>query len=263
MCRSRRPGPARKSRPRAVLSVAMPSLGVIAAFVLVGCTCPYDGPQSAAGPEQGPGDAGPPELPQVGAMAPDFTLRDLEGGQVRLSDYRGRMPVLIEFGSLSCPIVRGRTGHLDMLAQDYQGKAQFWFVYGNETHPGHGEMRSASYGTFQALPQVRDYDDRCEHARLFRNTVKTNRRILVDEDGADSVAARYGIRGIGIVIVDIGGRICWAGAATGNLPDLDDVLGSPPTPRPGALTPAADACLAQPFDLDDLLTRLHALVRRA
>jgi DNA-binding response OmpR family regulator len=32
---------------------------------------------------------------------------------------------------------------------------------------------------------------------------------------------------------------------------------------PGALTPAVDAWLAKPFALDDLLTRLHALVRGA
>jgi hypothetical protein len=154
-------------------------------------------------------------------MAPDFTLRDLEGLQVRLSDYRGRMPVVIEFGSLSCPIVTQWAGHLDTLAREYQGKVQFWFVYANEAHPGHGEVTSSSYGTCRMLPQVRDYDDRSEHARLFRSTRKPRRRILVDEDGADSVAVRYGIRGHGIVAVDARGRICSLSEATSTLLGLD------------------------------------------
>jgi hypothetical protein len=219
----RRREPAPKSLRPARLSVVTSSLGAIAALVLVGCAAQIHGPQSAAGPGQGPGEAAPPPASlRVGEMAPDFTLRDLEGRQVRLSDYRGRMPVVIEFGSLSCPIATGHAGHLDTLAQDYQGKAQFWFVYADEAHPGGGETWSSSYGTCRALPQVRDYDDRSEHARLFRRTVKTSRRILVDEDGADSVAVRYGIRGHGIVTVDTRGRICSVGEVgqiTGALED--------------------------------------------
>jgi hypothetical protein len=208
---TRRPEPARKSLRRVVLSVVVSSLGAIAALVLVGCAARSDGPQSAAGPGQGPEEDAPPVPPQVGEMAPDFTLRDLEGRQARLSDYRGRMPVVIEFGSLSCPIVTSRTGDLDRLAQEYRGKAEFWFVYANEAHPGHGEMLTCSYGTCRALPQVQDYDDRREHARLFQSTMKTSRRILVDEDGAGSVAVRYGIHGYGIVTVDTRGCVCSVG----------------------------------------------------
>jgi hypothetical protein len=187
----------------------MSSLAVIAALVLVVCAFWSGGLHAAAGPEQEPEEAAPPVPPlRVGEMAPDFTLRDLEGRAVRLSDYRGRMPVVIEFGSLSCPIATSRADSLEALAQQYRGKAEFWFVYGNEAHPGHGETWTCAYGTCRALPQVRDYDDRYEHARLFRSTVKTSRRILVDEDGANSVAARYGIRGFGLVTVDTQGRVC-------------------------------------------------------
>ena len=37
---------------------------------------------------------------QPGALAPDFTLQSASGGQVRLSDLRGR-PVVLHFGSLT------------------------------------------------------------------------------------------------------------------------------------------------------------------
>ncbi|MCK5634174.1 MAG: redoxin domain-containing protein [Anaerolineales bacterium] len=39
--------------------------------------------------------------PEIGAQAPDFALRDLEGNDVRLSDYRGRT-VLLTFWATWC-----------------------------------------------------------------------------------------------------------------------------------------------------------------
>jgi hypothetical protein len=171
-------------------------------------------------------------------MARDFALCDLDGREERLRDYRGRMPVVIEFGSLSCPMVTGRSGQLDALAREYRGTAAFLFIYCNEEHPGRGETRTTSYGKFQALPQVRDRDDRRERARLFQSTVQTSRRVLVDEDGADSVAALYGIAGHGIVVVDAQGRIALVNEGSAGLPpDLDAAVGVPPPPRP---VPGAD-----------------------
>lgn len=39
--------------------------------------------------------------PALGEAAPDFTLHDVEGKPFRLSDYAGRVPVVIEFGSFT------------------------------------------------------------------------------------------------------------------------------------------------------------------
>jgi hypothetical protein len=39
--------------------------------------------------------------PAVGEVAPEFTLRDVDGKPFRLADEAGRVPVLIEFGSLT------------------------------------------------------------------------------------------------------------------------------------------------------------------
>jgi cytochrome oxidase Cu insertion factor (SCO1/SenC/PrrC family) len=39
--------------------------------------------------------------PALGEVAPDFSLRDLDGKQVRLKDLVGKRPIVIEFGSYS------------------------------------------------------------------------------------------------------------------------------------------------------------------
>ena len=42
------------------------------------------------------------QAPKVGEVAPDFELRDSDGqNPVRLSDYRGRRPVALVFGSFT------------------------------------------------------------------------------------------------------------------------------------------------------------------
>jgi hypothetical protein len=39
--------------------------------------------------------------PGPGELAPDFELPRVRGGRFRLSNYRGKSPVLIEFGSIT------------------------------------------------------------------------------------------------------------------------------------------------------------------
>ena len=40
------------------------------------------------------------DIMRVGAVAEDFTLSELDGGELTLSDLRGK-PVLMEFGSIT------------------------------------------------------------------------------------------------------------------------------------------------------------------
>jgi cytochrome c biogenesis protein CcmG, thiol:disulfide interchange protein DsbE len=49
------------------------------------------------------GGGGELAAPQVGRVAPDFRLRDLEGTEVALSDYRGRLVVLNFWASWCIP----------------------------------------------------------------------------------------------------------------------------------------------------------------
>lgn len=55
-------------------------------------------------------------LPRKASPAPDFTLTDLEGNPVRLSDFRGKT-VLLHFWATWCGVCRHEVGALNALAK--------------------------------------------------------------------------------------------------------------------------------------------------
>lgn len=59
--------------------------------------------------------------PRKGVAAPDFTLMDLTGKQVRLSDYRGKV-VLLNFWATWCPPCREEMPSMVRLNQIMAGK---------------------------------------------------------------------------------------------------------------------------------------------
>jgi thiol-disulfide isomerase/thioredoxin len=68
--------------------------------------------------------AGQSELspaPKVGRLAPDFTLTDLEGNSVSLSDFRGKA-VFINFWATWCPPCRAEMPEIEAIYQEYKGK---------------------------------------------------------------------------------------------------------------------------------------------
>jgi len=74
--------------------------------------------------------------PQVNEMAPDFALPDVSGAKVALRDYRGKSPVVLVFGSYSCPNFRSSASALKALQAKYGKRAPFLLVYIREAHAG-------------------------------------------------------------------------------------------------------------------------------
>lgn len=59
--------------------------------------------------------------PQVGHLAPDFNLVDLDGNQVTLSDLRGKI-VFINFWATWCPPCRAEMPEIEAVYQEYKDK---------------------------------------------------------------------------------------------------------------------------------------------
>jgi hypothetical protein len=110
---------------------------------------------------------------------------------------------------------------LDKVIQEYQGKAEFLFVYGRETAPepdGPLEIKDSNFRKlireFADLPplvQTRTWEERAKRAALFAQKTKTLCHILVDDDGKDSVSQRYQAGHLLTVVVDLQGRIALRG----------------------------------------------------
>ncbi len=71
-----------------------------------------------------PGPLVPTELspaPEAGRLAPDFTLTDLDGNRVTLSEYRGKV-VFINFWASWCPACRAEMPEIEAVYQEYKDK---------------------------------------------------------------------------------------------------------------------------------------------
>lgn len=66
--------------------------------------------------------ADPQELPvglNVGERAPDFTVKDLDGKPISLSDFKGKR-VLLNFWASWCPPCRAEMPYMERIYQDYK-----------------------------------------------------------------------------------------------------------------------------------------------
>ena len=62
------------------------------------------------------------ERPEEGHLAPDFSLKTLDGKTVRLSELRGKKAVLINFWATWCPPCRLEMPTMQKIYTEYKGK---------------------------------------------------------------------------------------------------------------------------------------------
>jgi len=76
---------------------------LVVTVLIAGCASPTPVPTPTLGPEVTvPTKPAESDIPEVGAIAPGFTLLDLSGAEVQLSDYRGKV-LLLNFWATWCP----------------------------------------------------------------------------------------------------------------------------------------------------------------
>jgi tetratricopeptide (TPR) repeat protein len=82
-----------------------------------------------------PKNANAGEGPRPGDPAPEFSSTPVGSGDpITLSELRRDGPVLLVFGSYTCPNFRSAAGTLNRLSQSYKGRVPFFLVYIREAH---------------------------------------------------------------------------------------------------------------------------------
>jgi peroxiredoxin len=78
----------------------------------------------------------------TGQPAPDFTLPDLSGKPVKLSDLKGKY-VVLEWTNPDCPYVQKHynSANIPGLQKEYAGRQVAWLTI-NSTREGHSEFKS-------------------------------------------------------------------------------------------------------------------------
>ncbi|MFO0934828.1 MAG: deiodinase-like protein [Planctomycetota bacterium] len=129
-----------------------------------------------------------PEAPAVGSVAPDFTLRSRGGATTRtLSDLRGT-PVVLIFGSYTCPPFRASAGWIRAAYDRHAADARFLFVYVREAHAIDGRAPMPEPGQ-PVVEEPATFEDR----RAVADVCALDLRFGVFEtlvDGLDDAVAR-------------------------------------------------------------------------
>ena len=143
--------------------------------------------QSARITRYKPAEAGP--APRVGSQAPDFTLKDLQGNQVRLSALRGR-PVMINFWATWCPPCRAE---IPDIVKVYKAmlKAESYEILGIATQSDSETIKAFVREFDMAYPVLPDVEGRV--ISLYR-VVPIPTSFFIDKEGI--------IRDIRVGIVD-------------------------------------------------------------
>ena len=130
---------------------------------------------------------------QPGKPAPDFTLTDVDGRSVTLSEFRGKYVVLEWFNS-ECPFVQKHydSGNMQALQSKYTQKDVVWLAI-NSTNPHHSNFR-----------------DRKRSREIMSNWNGKPTGLLLDPEGI--VGQAYGARTTPhMYIVDPQGKLVYMG----------------------------------------------------
>ncbi len=152
-----------------------------------------------------------PEKLRVGDAAPDFALKSPDGEKtVRLSGFRGAKPVVLIFGSYTCPPFRDVYPTLERLHQEYGRAVGFLYVYIREAHPEDGWKMPRNQRDGIAVKDPKSMTERADLTRQACAFFKTAIPAVVDtmDDATDRAYAGWPSR---IYLVDAGGRIAVRG----------------------------------------------------
>jgi Spy/CpxP family protein refolding chaperone/peroxiredoxin len=143
--------------------------------------------------------------PDVGSPAAQFSLEKLDGRNIQLSLFKGKV-LVIEFGSYSSPSFRQRVAPMQQLSHETGNRAQFLIVYTTEAHPSDGWQVDRNRDDSISIPQHKSLADRKAAARDARERLHIQFPIASD-DMDNSVAKAYGAGENSAVVIGRDGNI--------------------------------------------------------
>ena len=182
-----------------------PWLAALLAISVAGCFPHQAGPRLAHFDTQ---------APAVGEPAPSFSLRDLAGNTVDLAEMIGEKPIVLQFGSHSCPVYRYRRHWVRDIYDEYQDRVHFVIVYTIEAHPVDSKSPYAEQEwdilwnkmTGVRIRQGADQEARQQQASFSHEKLKLKPLMVVD-DIDDSVWRAYGSASSPAFVIDRQGRV--------------------------------------------------------
>ena len=181
-------------------------VGAAALSVLAGGCFPRE-----AGPELAHFES---QAPALGQPAPNFALKDVNGGKVSLDELIGPKPIVLQLGSHSCPVYRYHRNSIEALRKKYAGRVHFQIVYTIEAHPD-GSKSPYAEGewltwwnrmTDVRVQQPRTTRQRMTTALMSRDTLALKYSVAVDGMD-DKVWRAYGAASSPGFVIDRNGRI--------------------------------------------------------
>lgn len=100
------------------------------------------------------------DTPSAGDPFPQFELATTDGRRIRKDDFVGKRPLLVVFGSKSCPLTVSSFEPLKQLYQEFGHDIEFVTVNVREAHPGENYRQPMNYE--RKLSYARDLQTRYE-----------------------------------------------------------------------------------------------------
>ncbi|MGH9695625.1 MAG: deiodinase-like protein, partial [Bryobacteraceae bacterium] len=146
--------------------------------------------------------------------APDFALPAVGSGKIiALRNYRGKSPVVLVFGSYSCPNFRAASSALEELYTKYGQRIPFLLVYIREAHTGESWESGRNTREGIKMEEAATFAEKVGHAAMCSRKLHLRFPAVVDKmDGA--VEKAYAAWPSRAVVVGIDGKTLYNSGLT-------------------------------------------------
>lgn len=152
--------------------------------------------------------------PKPNELAPDFTLPDsVTGKEIRLSAFRGRSPVVLVFGSYTCPNFRSSAEALKDLQHRFGKQVPFLLVYIREAHSTEQWQSTRNERQDVVLRAAANMEEKKEHALMCTRKLHLPFPAVVDSMSG-AVETAYGAWPSRAFVIGKDGRVLYSARLT-------------------------------------------------